>query len=94
MTEETVKCLVAQRTTDGKYLMLDDNGHSTSSHYVDDPEDATRSLLSSWSASDFLTNIREPTYYFESSYRAEIWTKDCVMVPFEITTTKIAKEIR
>jgi len=33
-------------------------------------------------------------YYFENSYRArELWTKDCVMVPIEITTEIISTEL-
>lgn len=83
------KVLLAQRS-DGKFLRLTEELHSTSYDYVNEPELAKRIQLWAPKEEDY-KNPKPAPYYFENSWRArELWTKDCVMVPYEITTETIA----
>lgn len=80
----TTKIVLLAKRSDGKFLKLDEHRNTTDWSYVDDPELATR--IDPANKKDFKTP--EPAaHYFENSFRArEIWVKDCVMVPYEITT--------
>lgn len=87
LTEEV---LLAQRN-DGKFLRLREDINTTSYDYVDQPELAKR--ITPWDKTEFKKPKPAP-YYFENSDRArDFWLKDCVMVPYEITTDVIAKKI-
>jgi len=82
------RCLLAMRVSDGKFLRLKQGITTTSYDFVSDPEKAERIIIHDLSE---LRNPHHPAYYFENSYRArELWTKGCVMVPYEITTVTIA----
>lgn len=82
--------LLCQRS-DGKYLKLNCGRHATSWEFVDDPLLATRETPY---FKDQLANPKPATYYFENSERArELWTKDCVMVPFEFVTVVEARRL-
>lgn len=88
---KTERVLLARRTTDGLYLRLEENRHTTSYEYVVEPELAKRTTPHN---AEDLENPHEAAYYFENSSRARnIWLKDCNMVPFEIVTEITAKAI-
>ena len=85
--------LLAQRTTDGLFLMLREDRNTTDFGYTDEPEKAKR--ITPYNKEE-LFNPKEAPYYFENSWRAkELWLKDCVMVGYKIETgiiaTKLAK---
>lgn len=82
----TVKKYLLAQKSDGKFLRLAEDAHTTSYDYVDEPELATR--ISLWKGTEEeYQNPKEAAYYFENSHRArEYWIKDCVMVAYEITT--------
>lgn len=85
------RVLLAQRTTDNKFLRLHEDVHTTNFDYVDEPELAKR--IYPYKEEHF-AKPEEAPYYFENSWRArELWLKDCVMVAYEITTEIVAKKI-
>ena len=89
---ETVEKVLLARREDGKFLRLSEDRHTTDYDFVEEPELAKRIYLYDPSDEDY-TNPKPAPYYFENSYRArELWVKDCVMIPYEITTKTIAKE--
>jgi len=96
------KVLVAKRLSDNKFLRLHESRNTTDFDFVDDPCLAKRirpTRVSEVGHSMELDEVslyspKEASYYFENSYRArELWTKGCVMVPFEITTEVSATEL-
>lgn len=89
---ETIeKVLLAQRQTDGKFLRLDEETHTTAYDFVDEPELAER--ITVWDENDLIAPLEAP-YYFENSERArDLWLKDCVMVAYEITTKISSKKL-
>lgn len=83
--KEVIKCLLAQRS-DGKFLRLEEDTHTTDYDYVEEPELAKRIILWGDDIGEDYKNPKEAPYYFENSPRArELWLKDCVMVGYEIT---------
>ena len=96
-----IKCLLAQRK-DGKFLRLDEQQHTTSYDFVDEPELAKRihpTKLNGYGKpmtvnEEELQNPKEATWYFENSDRARrYWLVDCKMVAYEITTEVMAEKI-
>ena len=89
--KEVITCLLAQRK-DGKFLRLDEQQHTTSYDFIDNPELAKRTIPHE---KEELIKPKSAPYYFENSWRArEIWLVGCKMVPYEITTIITAKKIR
>lgn len=87
----TQRCLLARRI-DGKFLCLNESHNTTSHEFVDDPELAKR--IEPYKIED-LMNPHAAPYYFENSSRARnVWLKDCIMVPYAITTETKAILIR
>ncbi len=79
----TERYLLAQRD-DGKFLRLDEQQHTTSYDYVNEPELAKRVKPHK---EEHYSNPEPAPYYFENSNRARLyWVKDCKMVAYEITT--------
>ena len=89
----TIKCLLAQRS-DGKFLRLHENQHTTEYDFVVEPELAKRIILFNPTDSEYI-NLKDAIYYFENSWRAkELWLKNCVMVAYEITTNVNATKLQ
>lgn len=89
----TIEKVLLARRSDGKFLRLDEDVHTISYDFVDEPELAKRKHLYKPTADDY-ENPKPAPYYFENSWRArELWIKDCVMVPYEITTEVSAKAL-
>ena len=77
-----VRYIVLRRTTDGKYLALDEQRNTTSHSYVSEP-----SLAYKYVARDGAPLAAEGSHYVENSDRGRMWTKDCVPVFVTMYTT-------
>lgn len=91
MKIKTERVLLAQRRKDGKFLVLEENSHTTHFSYTDDPLEAK--AVKPYQRRD-IDNPQDASHYFENSHRArEDWLVDCVMVPYKITTISSAEEL-
>lgn len=87
--KETESCLLVQRK-DGLFLYLDEQRHTTTPHYVEDPAKATRIKPSEGVCEKSIK--RKPEYYLENSSRMRDWCANCRLVPYTITTTVICEK--
>lgn len=89
--KETEICLLIQREEDGLFLYLDEQTHTTTPHYVEDPAKAKR--IKPWEGVTKETINRPPSYYLENSDRMKKWTAGCKLVAYEVETTVVTKPL-
>lgn len=85
---EVQTVLLCQRS-DGLFLRLVEELHTTAHSYTDDPLKA-KQIQPKGNMDIYHPN--KPTYYFEPQ-RGAMWTKDCKMVAYEMVTVRTIREL-